>query len=68
MNQDIKSAVPQGLKPPFWAALSGTAEAVAFQKLIYEMASSWSRLQQEANFVILTVWRQKCIASGIPFS
>ena len=34
MNRDSKKSCPQGLKPAFLAALSGTAEAVPFHKII----------------------------------
>ena len=40
----LKKRVPQGLKPAFFQALNGTAEAVPYPKPIYETRSTSKRL------------------------
>src|ERR1039457_7287415 len=49
---------PQGLKPAFFLALNGTAEAVPYPKPIYETRSTyWSLIREESH----------CIPAKIPF-
>jgi hypothetical protein len=42
LNSGLERRVPQGLKPAFFHALNGSAEAVPYPKPIYETSSIWS--------------------------
>jgi cytochrome c oxidase cbb3-type subunit 3 len=55
MDNGVKRTFPQGLKPASLAGLNGTAKAVPYPKLIYEMALNMRSLRRPFCTIVLSL-------------